>query len=62
MQVARLRATSATSAYSASSWEGFDGFDWDLEGNDDGKGHGNVFSTETMELVGQLSVAAKRDG
>eukprot|EP00040_Diaphanoeca_grandis_P022546 m.121464 g.121464 ORF g.121464 m.121464 type:complete len:400 (+) comp28858_c0_seq2:46-1245(+) len=43
-------------------WGGFNGFDWDIEGNDDGAHHGNVFTQATLDLMGQLSVLAKHDG
>jgi hypothetical protein len=43
----------------ADSWEGFAGFDWDIEGNDDGAHHGNEFSLEVLDLMGEMSVLAK---
>jgi hypothetical protein len=46
----------------AMGWEGFAGFDWDIEGNDDGAHHGNVFSLASLDLMGAMSVLAKRDG
>jgi chitinase len=48
----------------ALGWGGFDGIDWDIEGHDDGEaaGHGNVFTVEVLDLMGAMSVAAKRDG
>ena len=48
----------------ALGWGGFDGIDWDIEGHDVGEaaGHGNVFTVEVLDLMGAMSVAAKRDG
>lgn len=40
----------------------FDGFDWDLEGNDDVKSEWNVFSSKCLELVVDMSAAAKAAG
>ena len=33
-------------------WFGFEGFDWDIEGNDDGAHHGNLFQVEVLDLMG----------
>ncbi len=41
---------------------GFDGVDWDLEGNDDVTSVFNTFSVACLELVGEFSMLAKRDG
>lgn len=38
------------------------GFDWDIEGNDDGAHHGNMFSLEALDLMGALSILAKQEG
>ena len=43
-------------------WEGFEGFDWDIEGNDDGAHHGNLFQVNVLDLMGEMSTLAKRDG
>lgn len=43
-------------------WHGFAGFDWDIEGNDDGAHHGNMFTLEALDLMGALSVLAKEEG
>ena len=41
---------------------GFDGFDWDIEGNDDMNSKYNVFTTECLDLMGEMSQLAKKDG
>ena len=41
---------------------GFDGIDWDLEGNDDLASPFNVLSKKQLDLMGEISVHAKRDG
>lgn len=46
----------------AVEWDGFAGFDWDIEGNDDGAHHGNVFTLEALDLMGAMSALAKHDG
>ena len=43
-------------------FNGFDGIDWDLEGNDDKRDPGNVFSVDTLDLMGRVSQLAKQDG
>ena len=43
-------------------WHGFQGFDWDIEGNDDGKHHGNVFTLAVLDLMGEMSVEAEAGG
>lgn len=39
-------------------WKGFDGIDWDVEGDDTGKK--NVFTQQQMQLIGEMSIAAKQ--
>ena len=34
----------------------------DIEGNDDGAHHGNVFTQAVLDLMGELSVLAKQGG
>ncbi len=46
----------------ALGWYGFDGFDWDLEGNDTPSSPWNHFTVACMDLVGEMSQAAKRAG
>lgn len=46
----------------ALGFDGFDGFDWDLEGNDEPSSSWNVFTQECLDLVGEMSVAAKTEG
>ena len=46
----------------AEGFFGFDGFDWDIEGNDDKASPYNHFSPECLEVMGEMSVLAKRDG
>jgi Glycosyl hydrolases family 18 len=41
---------------------GFDGFDWDLEGNDDPNSIWNAFTVDCLDLIGQMSSLAKKDG
>jgi len=41
---------------------GFDGFDWDIEGNDDKASPFNEFTAESLNLMGEMSVLAKREG
>jgi chitinase len=41
---------------------GFDGFDWDVEGNDDPTSQYNTFKTQTLHLIGRISVLAKQSG
>ena len=41
---------------------GFDGIDWDLEGNDSPTSPTNNMTLECLDLVGTMSVAAKRAG
>jgi len=43
-------------------FNGFDGFDWDLEGNDDVNSPWNYFTVEVLNLMGELSQLAKKDG
>ena len=43
-------------------WSGFDGFDWDVEGNDSPSSPSNHFTTETLDLMGGISQAAKNAG
>jgi len=40
----------------------FDGFDWDLEGNDNQASPNNVFTPEVLDLMVDMSVAAKTAG
>ena len=40
----------------------FDGIDWDLEGNDAPASPWNTISLDTLQIVGEVSQAAKRDG
>lgn len=40
----------------------FDGFDWDLEGNDDVSSRDNEFTPQCLQLVIDMSVAAKTAG
>jgi len=40
----------------------FDGFDWDLEGNDDVSSRSNEFTPQCLQLVIDMSVAAKTAG
>eukprot|EP00041_Stephanoeca_diplocostata_P018351 m.383972 g.383972 ORF g.383972 m.383972 type:complete len:153 (+) comp20985_c0_seq23:1308-1766(+) len=51
-----------TVARPAVGWHGFSGFDWDVEGNDDVDSPFNVFSLAELDLMGTMSVAAKRAG
>ena len=41
---------------------GFDGIDWDIEGNDDKASPFNEFTAECLNLMGEMSQLAKRDG
>ena len=41
---------------------GFDGFDWDIEGNDDPASPYNEFTVECLDLMGEFSQLAKKDG
>jgi len=41
---------------------GFDGIDWDIEGNDDKASPFNEFTSESLNLMGEMSVLAKREG
>jgi len=41
---------------------GFDGFDWDLEGANDVSSPNNYLTHEVLDLVGQMSQLAKKDG
>ena len=43
-------------------WHGFAGFDWDIEGNDDPASPINMFTFEELDLMGDMSLAAKADG
>lgn len=45
-------------------WSGglFDGFDWDIEGNDDRTSNFNHFTLPCLELMGEMSQLAKKDG
>lgn len=43
-------------------WGGFDGFDWDVEGNDDPTSPYNTISLKTLDIMGTMSLAAKRNG
>lgn len=40
----------------------FDGFDWDFEGADDKAAAANIFSPETLDIMGHMSTLAKADG
>jgi len=40
----------------------FDGFDWDVEGNDDLKSPNNFMTVDVLQLMGEMSQMAKRDG
>lgn len=40
----------------------FDGFDWDLEGNDNPAAPTNTFKVETLQLMGEMSLLAKKAG
>ena len=40
----------------------FQGIDWDLEGNDDRRSPWNSLALETLQVVGEMSLAAKADG
>lgn len=40
----------------------FDGFDWDIEGNDDLSSPYNQFTLPCLDLMGQMSQLAKKDG
>lgn len=42
--------------------EVFDGFDWDIEGNDDINSPNNILTLEALQLMGEMSQMAKRDG
>ena len=42
--------------------EGFNGIDWDLEGNDDVTSPYNTFTLDVLNLVGEFSAFAKKDG
>jgi len=43
-------------------FKGFDGFDWDLEGNDDLNSKYNYFTIECLDLIGEMSQLAKKNG
>ncbi|KNC76806.1 hypothetical protein SARC_10713 [Sphaeroforma arctica JP610] len=43
-------------------WHGFDGIDWDPEGSNDVSLPSNHFTVARMDLIGEMSVAAKRAG
>jgi len=55
-------AAAAASAATGVAFAGFDGIDWDLEGNDAPASRWNAFTPACVRLVGEMSVAAKRDG
>ena len=40
----------------------FDGIDWDIEGNDDTNSPFNMFTQPCLDLMGQISQLAKKDG
>jgi hypothetical protein len=44
------------------NFNGFDGFDWDIEGNDDMNSKYNTFSVDCINLMGEFSQLAKKDG
>ncbi|CAD7947174.1 unnamed protein product [Amoebophrya sp. A25] len=43
-------------------WDGFDGIDWDWEGHDNRDAATSIFSRYTLDVMGQMSVAAKKAG
>lgn len=43
-------------------FEGYDGIDWDLEGADSPKDAANFMSVDVLDLVGEMSKMAKREG
>jgi len=43
-------------------FDGFEGIDWDLEGNDVVNSPWNYFTVEVLNLMGEISQLAKRDG
>jgi len=43
-------------------FNGFDGFDWDIEGNDNMSSPYNFFTIECLDLIGEMSQQAKKDG
>ena len=47
---------------SSLGFNGFDGFDWDIEGNDDLNSPYNQFTIECLDLMGEMSQLAKKDG
>ena len=49
-------------SFNAQNEQVFDGIDWDLEGNDAPSSAWNAFTPACMRLVGEMSLAAKRDG
>jgi hypothetical protein len=52
----------AWDAWNAALPEPYDGFDWDLEGNSDVNSPYNTFTADVLNLVLDMSVAAKKKG
>jgi chitinase len=44
------------------NFPGFQGFDWDIEGNDDLASPSNEFTKQGLDLMGEMSQLAKKDG
>lgn len=43
-------------------FNGFDGFDWDIEGNDVMSSANNIFTLKCLDLMGEMSQLAKKQG